>query len=323
VDLIYIDPPFNSNRDYAFSRGEAPEERAFGDRHGSNEAYIEFMRPRCAQLARVLKQSGSFYYHCDWHASHYVKVMLDRLFGENCFQNEIIWKRSTAHSDAKQGGKHYGRLHDVLLFYTGHPEDYKWKQLYIGLKDSYKQSHYRQVDDNGRRFMWDNLTGPGGAANGNPCYEVLGVEGYWRYGREKMELLIRENRVAIPPKGKTPRLKRYLDESKGLPLQSVWDDIAPVNSQAKERRRVGFPTQKPVALLDRIIKASSDPGDVVLDAFGGSGTTLVAAQGLGRRWIGIDVSPTACRVMADRLEEDCGLEEGRDFVVRGPGGSCP
>ena len=321
VDLIYIDPPFNSNRNYEVFWGETKEKRAFEDRHASTEAYIDFMRPRCVELARVLKKTGSFYYHCDWHASHYVKVMLDQILGENSFQNEIVWKRSTAHSDARQGSKHYGRLHDVLLLYNGGSPDFTWNQLYTPLDPAYTESHYRQVDENGRRFMWDNLTGPGGAAKGNPYYEVLGVSNHWRYSRERMERLIKEGRVAIPPKGKTPRLKRYLDESKGVPLQSVWDDLPPINSQAKES--LGYPTQKPVALLERIVAASSNPNEIVLDAFCGCGTALVAAENLGRQWIGIDISPTACRVMAKRLRDVCKIREdenlwrsGRGFVVR-------
>jgi DNA modification methylase len=314
VDLIYIDPPFNSNRNYEVLWGETQEKRAFEDRHESTKAYIDFMRPRCVELARVLKPTGSFYYHCDWHASHYVKVMLDQIIGENFFQNEIVWKRSTAHSDGKQGSKHFGRVHDVLLFYTGGSEDFTWNQIYTPLDPSYVDSHYKQVDENGRHFQWTDLSGPGGAAKGNAFYTVLGVEGYWRYTPERMEQLIRDGRVAIPPKGKSPRYKRYLDESKGLPLQSVWTDLPPINSQAKES--LGYPTQKPLGLLERIISTSSRPGDIVLDAFCGCGTALVASQKLGRQWIGIDVSPTACRVMAERLEKVCGLREGQDFHVR-------
>lgn len=316
IDLIYIDPPFNSNRNYEVFWGETKEKRAFDDRHESTRAYIDYMRPRCVEMARVLKKTGSFYYHCDWHASHYVKVMLDQIFGENSFINEIVWKRQTSHNDAKQGSKHYGRLHDTLMFYCGGSHEYTWNQQYVPLDPAYIKSHYSQTDETGRRFQWGDLRAPGGAApsKGNPHYEVLGVEGYWRYSREKMEQLIREGRVAIPPRGKTPRYKRYLDESKGLPVGSVWDDINPVNSQAKEG--VGYPTQKPLPLLERIIKTSTNPGDVVLDAFCGCGTALVAAENLDRQWIGIDISPTACRVMADRLKRDCKLTEGKDFLVR-------
>jgi DNA modification methylase len=321
VDLAYIDPPFNSNRNYEVFWGETKERRSFEDRHGSTQAYIDFMRPRCVETARVLKKTGSFYYHCDWHASHYVKVMLDVIFGENNFQNEIVWKRSTAHSDGKQGSKHYGRVHDVLFLYTGGNNDYTWNQLYTPLSDAYIKSHYTNMDPDGRRFRWDNLTGPGGASKGNAFYEVLGVTRYWRYSPEKMNALLAAGMVAIPPSGNVPALKRYLDQSKGVALQSVWDDLPPVNSQAKES--IGYPTQKPIALLDRIIATSSNENDIVLDAFCGCGTALVAAQNLRRQWIGIDVSPTACRVMAKRLRDICHLSEderlwriGRGFIVR-------
>ncbi len=321
VDLIYIDPPFNSNRNYEVFWGETKEKRSFEDRHESTQAYIEFMRPRCVELARVLKKTGSFYYHCDWHASHYVKVMLDQIMGEDNFQNEIVWKRSSAHSDAKQGSKHFGRVHDVLFLYSGGSDDYTWNQLYLPLSDEYVESHYTNVEPDGRRFRWDNLTGPGGAAKGNAFYEVLGVKKFWRYSPENMAELIADGRVAIPPKGKIPAIKRYLDKSLGVPLQSVWDDLPPVNSQAKES--LGYPTQKPLQLLERIIRTSSNENDIVLDAFCGCGTALVAAQNLNRQWIGIDVSPTACTVMAKRLRSVCKLPEseklwqiGRGFVVR-------
>ena len=321
IDLCYIDPPFNSNRNYEVFWGETKEKRAFEDRHASTQAYIEYMRPRCVEIARVLKKTGSFYYHCDWHASHYVKVMLDVIFGENNFQNEIVWKRSTSHTDARQGSKHYGRLHDSLFYYTGTSKNYTWNQQYTPLSDEYIKSHYTHMDPDGRLYMWDNLTGPGGSAKGNPYYEVLGVSGYWRYTKDKMEAMIASGEVAIPPTGTKPRMKRYLDQSKGVALQSVWDDLSPLNSQAKES--LGYPTQKPLALLDRILATSSNENDVVLDAFCGCGTALVSAQRMNRQWIGIDISPTACRVMAKRLRDVSRLAEderlwriGRGFVVR-------
>ena len=278
------------------------------------------MRPRCVEIARVLKKTGSFYYHCDWHASHYVKVMLDQIFGENNFQNEIVWKRSTSHTDAKQGSKHYGRVHDVLFFYTG-SKTFTWNQQYTPLSDAYIKSHYTNMDPDGRRFRWDNLTGPGGAAKGNAYFEVLGVTRYWRYSKERMAELIAEGMVAIPSGGEVPALKRYLDQSKGVALQSVWDDLPPINSQAKES--LGYPTQKPLSLLDRIIATSSNENDVVLDAFCGCGTALVSSQQMRRQWIGIDISPTACRVMAKRLRDVLRFPENenlwrlsRGFVVR-------
>lgn len=320
VDLCYIDPPFNSNRNYEVFWGETKEKRSFEDRHESTKAYIDYMRPRCVEIARVLKKTGSFYYHCDWHASHYVKVMLDQIFTENSFQNEIVWKRSTSHTDAKQGSQHYGRVHDVLFFYTG-SKTYTWNQQYTPLSDGYIRSHYTNMDPDGRRFRWDNLTGPGGAAKGNAYFDVLGVTRYWRYSKERMAKLISEGIVAIPLGGEVPALKRYLDQSKGVALQSVWDDLPPINSQAKES--LGYPTQKPLSLLDRIIATSSNENDVVLDAFCGCGTALVSAQQMKRQWIGIDISPTACRVMAKRLRDVLRLQENeslwrlaRGFVVR-------
>jgi adenine-specific DNA-methyltransferase len=322
VDLIYIDPPFNSNRNYEVFWGETKERRAFEDRHASTQAYIEFMRPRCVELARVLKKTGSFYYHCDWHASHYVKVMLDQIFGENNFQNEIVWKRSTAHSDTKQGATQYGRVHDVLLLYGGGGVP-AFNTQYIPYDESYTDSHYRYVEPgSGRRYRKGDLTAnkPGG----DTSYEWKGVrpyEGrYWAFSKAKMEEFERQGRLVYTKSG-MPEYKRYLDEMPGSPLQDVWDDIPVLNSQARER--LGYPTQKPLALLQRIISVSSNRGDIVLDAFCGCGTALVAAENLGRQWIGIDISPTACRVMAKRLRDACKLREdenywrhGKGFVVR-------
>ena len=323
VDLIYIDPPFNSNRNYEVFWGETKEKRAFDDRHASTAAYIDFMRPRCVELGRVLKKTGSFYFHCDWHACHYVKVMLDQIFGENNFQNEIIWKRQSGHSDGKQGSTHFGRLHDTIFLYNNGGEP-TWNQLYEPYDEEYLKTFYSNVEpETGRRFQYGDLTAPGGASpsKGNPHYEFLGVTRYWRYSQERMAELHRQGRIEFRPNGKVPRLKRYLDEAKGMPVQSVWTDIRPLINFGNES--LGYPTQKPLALLERIIKASSNENDIVLDAFCGCGTALVAAQNLKRQWIGIDVSPTACRVMAKRLRDVCGLPEdkqlwksGRGFVVR-------
>ncbi len=322
IDLIYIDPPFNSNRNYEVFWGETKEKRSFDDRHASTQAYIEFMRPRCEQLARVLKTTGSFYYHCDWHASHYVKVMLDQLFGEMNFQNEIVWKRADAHSDAKQGAKHYGRVHDSIFFYTG-SQDYTFNSIYNPLPASTIEKWYRHVEEGtGRRYNKADVTGPGGEAKGCPVYEWHGVTRAWRYSLENMQRLEREGRLVYTKSGMVYQ-KRYLDESKGVPLQSWWDDIAMLRGIHQGGERLGYPTQKPLALLERIIEVSSNENDIVLDAFCGCGTAIVAAQKLGRQWIGIDISPTACRVMAKRLRKDCKLPEdeklweiGRGFVVR-------
>jgi len=323
VDLIYIDPPFNSNRNYEVFWGETKEKRAFEDRHASTQAYIDYMRPRCVELARVLKTTGSFYYHCDWHASHYVKVMLDHVLGENNFQNEIVWKRSDAKGDAGQGAKHLGRCHDTLFYYTGGSDDCTFNRLYTPFTEEYIETFYRHKDPDGRRWKRDNLLGPGGAAKGNPKYEFLGVTRYWRHKQEKMQKLYEAGRIVQMSPGAVPMYKRYLDENKGVPLTDWWEDIKYIHASSAER--LGYPTQKPVALLERIVSLSSNPNDVVLDAFCGCGTALVAAQNLGRQWIGIDVSPTACRVMAKRLRDVCHMKESEPrwrahqtdaFVVR-------
>ncbi|MDP9172892.1 MAG: restriction endonuclease [Planctomycetota bacterium] len=321
VDLIYIDPPFNSNRNYEVFWGETKEKRSFDDRHESTQAYIEFMRPRCVEMHRVLKEAGSFYYHCDWHASHYVKMMLDHIFGENQFVNEIIWKRQSAHNDAKQGSKHYGRVHESI-FYFVKGNDYTFNHQYKAYDPEYVEKFYKHVDaETGRRYSLGDLGAPGGAApsKGNPFYEFLGIERYWRFSKERMQELYEKGEIVQVKPGSVPRQKRYLDEGKGTPIGTVWDDIGPVQGSAS----LGYPTQKPVPLLERIINASSNPNDIVLDAFCGCGTALVAAENLGRQWIGIDVSPTACRVMAKRLRDVCSIKEdenlwkiGRGFVVR-------
>jgi site-specific DNA-methyltransferase (adenine-specific) len=323
VDLIYIDPPFNSNRNYEVFWGEKKEMRAFEDRHDSTQAYIDFMRPRCVELARVLKKTGSFYYHCDWHAAHYVKVMLDQVLGEDNFINEIIWKRQSAHNDAKQGSKHLGRVHDSLFLYSG-GGDYYFKHLYRPYDDDYVERFYKHVEpDTGRRYQLGDLGAPGGASpsKGNPHYEFLGVTRYWRYSKERMWELHEQGRIIQTKPGSVPRFKRYLDEGAGVPIGSLWDDVKPIQSHDPER--LGYPTQKPLKLLERIIEISSKPNDIVLDAFCGCGTALVAAQELDRQWIGLDVSPTACRVMAKRLRDICRVPEneklrqsGRGFVVR-------
>jgi adenine-specific DNA-methyltransferase len=318
VDLIYIDPPFNSNRNYEVFWGETKEKRAFEDRHASTQAYIEFMRPRCVQLARVLKKTGSFYYHCDWHASHYVKVMLDHIFGENNFQNEIVWRRHFSHNDPKK----FGCVHDVIFYYVA-GKTFSWNQQHVAHSESYIKSHYSNIDEDGRAFQLVSCSAPGdGPPRRFGDKELKPPAGrHWSWTQEGVDELITKGRIVFTKTG-MPRLKQYLDAMKGVPLQDVWDDIPPVNSQAVEA--LGYPTQKPLVLLDRIIKASSNENDIVLDAFCGCGTALVAAQNLRRQWIGIDVSPTACRVMAKRLRDVCGLPEseplwkiGRGYVVRG------
>ena len=321
VDLIYIDPPFNSNRNYEVFWGETKEKRAFEDRHESTRAYIDYMRPRCVELARVLKKTGSFYYHCDWHASNYVKVMLDQIFGENFFRNEIIWKRaSTVKGNFGQGSKLWSPNTDSIFFYTN-SDDYFFNPQFREYSEEYLKSFYKFTEPDGRRYRLISMIGPGGGAKGNPYYECLGVKRYWRYSEETMKRLIADGMVVQTKPGTVPQRKQYLDDGKGVAIQTLWDDIEALSPSSRER--LGYPTQKPLELLERIIAASSNEGDVVLDAFCGCGTALVAAQKLKRQWLGIDISPTACRVMAKRLRDVCGLDQGvkvwktpRGFIVR-------
>ena len=338
VDLIYIDPPFNSNRNYEVFWGETKEKRSFKDRHESTRAYIEFMRPRCVELARVLKKSGSFYYHCDWHASHYVKVMLDQIFGENNFLNEIIWKRSDAHNDATL---QFPVVNDSLFLYGGggkptfHPQHVAYptktlREWYLSLelpdgttrRMTKDEIATQAIPPGARRFNTADLSAPAGGgmaainkATGKPngWYVYKGYQPSakgWRHSPETMAENDRKGLLLFPSK-KNGRImfKRYLDEQKGPVLGNVWTDIDQL--RANDAERLEYPTQKPLALLDRIITASSNEHDIVLDAFCGCGTALVAAQNLNRQWIGIDVSPTACRVMAKRLRDVCGLKEGQ------------
>jgi site-specific DNA-methyltransferase (adenine-specific) len=317
VDLIYIDPPFNSNRNYEVFWGETKEKRAFEDRHASTQAYIEFMRPRCVELHRVLKKTGSFYYHCDWHASHYVKIMLDQIFSQNLFQTEIIWRRTNAKGLAFRS---FPNDHDTIFYYTK-SNDYAFNRQYLPHDEEYVKDFYKQVEpETGRRYALDNLANPN-QDRPNLTYEFLGVKRVWRWTKQRMQEAYDKGLVVQSSAGSVPRLKRYLDEQEGIPVDSIWADIPPIQSQSEER--LGYPTQKPLALLDRIIKASSNPNDIVLDAFCGCGTALVAAENLGRQWIGIDISPTACRVMAKRLRDVCKMKEdeklwkiGRGFIVR-------
>jgi len=317
VDLIYIDPPFNSNRNYEVFWGETKEKRSFEDRHASTQAYIEFMRPRCVELARVLKKTGSFYYHCDWHASHYVKVMLDQVFGENNFRTDIIWRRTNAKGLAFRS---FPNNHDSILYYTL-SKDYTFNRHYLPHNEEYIEKFYKYVEPGtGRRYTLDNLANPN-KDRPNLTYEFLGVKRVWRWTKERMQEAYEKGLVVQSKPGAVPRLKRYLDEQEGLPIDSLWADIPPISAHSAER--LGYPTQKPLALLERIVKASSNPNDIVLDAFCGCGTALVAAENFGRQWIGIDISPTACRVMAKRLRDISHIQEdeklwriGRGFIVR-------
>ncbi len=225
------------------------------------------------------------------------------MFGAENFVNEIVWKRSDSKNDAGQGAKHFGRVNDVILFYQK-TDERLWFPQYGPLDEEYVRKFYRHVDPDGRRWKLDNMLGPGGAAKGNPQYEVMGVTRYWRYSRARMDELIAAGRVIQTNPGTVPMYKRYLDESKGTSLSTNWSDISMIRGWSMEK--LGYPTQKPRALLERIISASSNPGDVVLDPFCGCGTAVDAAQKLGRHWIGIDITHLAIGLIEKRLREGYG-----------------
>ncbi len=316
VKLVYIDPPFDTGADFSFrvSVGDAAvtkqpsvlEEHAYRDTWGRGRAsYLSMMAERLVLLHQLLSDDGSLYLHCGPNVSHYLKVLCDEIFGAERFRSEIVWKRSSAHSDVGQGRRQYGSIHDVILFYTKGSQ-WLWNGQYTAYSENYVGTKYRNVDPETRRqYRLDNLTAPGGEAKGNPSYEVMGVTRHWRYSRERMVALIEEGRVVQTRPGGVPQYKRYLDEMKGVPAQDWWGDIDPVNSQALER--VGYDTQKPIPLLERIIQTSSDEGDLVMDAFCGSGTSLVVAERLGRRWIGCDLGRFAIHTTRKRLLDvaDC------------------
>lgn len=302
IDLVYLDPPFFSNRQYEIIWGDEAEVRSFDDRwKGGVRQYVDWMRDRAVEMHRVLRATGSLYLHCDPTASHYLKVMLDSIFdGPGGFRSEIIWKRSSAHSDGRQGRRQHGRIHDVLLFYAKGAE-WTWNTVHTPYEQDYIDSFYKHVEpETGRRYRLGDLTGPGGASKGNPQYELMGVTRYWRYSRARMAELVDQGRVVQTKPGRVPQYKRYLDEMPGVPLQDIWTDIPPISARSAERE--GYPTQKPEALLERVLASSSRRDDVVLDPFCGCGTSIAVAQQMQRRWIGIDISPQAVRIMKRRVD---------------------
>ena len=250
-------------------------------------AYIAFMAVRLIQCRRILKATGSIYLHCDDHANGYLRMLMDAVFGSENFRNEIVWRRYGAHNDVGQGSTRFGRVHDIILIY-GKTDSVTWNQGFVPLDENYVKKTYRYVDKaTGRRFRPTPLTGPGGAAKGNPVYEWNGHVRAWRYSKETMRRLHDEGRLYYSRTGYASR-KLYLDESRGVPIQDMWADIASLSGAHKER--TGYATQKPLALYERIIEASSNPDDVVLDIFAGCATTAVAAERLGRQWIACDMA---------------------------------
>ena len=349
VDLVYLDPPFNSAQNYnAFfeekdGTAAAAQIQAFKDTWEWNEdsrkaydalslradklgnvmrafmeilgptdmmAYLAMMAPRLVELRRVLKPTGSLYLHCDPTASHYLKLLLDAVFGKDCYRNEITWKRRVGMSSAVHASNRFGTITDIIFFYA-RSEDAEFHPQYNKDDPDYQryiEERFTMADENGRLFQPTSLVNP--ALRPNLIYEYKGYQppgNGWMITKEKMAQWDKEGRIYFP-KEKTGRLRRksFADELKGMPIQNLWLDIPELNSQSAER--LGYPTQKPVALLERIIAASSNPGDVVLDPFCGCGTTVDAAQKLGRQWLGIDITHLAITLIKGRLRDTYGAD---------------
>lgn len=346
VDLIYLDPPFNSNATYNVlfqeksGEGSAAQITAFDDTWhwgqeseyayheiikespkkladliqafrmflGQNDmmAYLTMMAQRMSELYRVLKPTGSIYLHCDPTASHYLKLLIDAIFGYKNSRNEIIWKRTTSHGDSKQGAQHYGRVHDTILFYSK-TDDYIWNTSFMPFSSEQIEQQYYKVDPSGRRYRL--VTPTAKKPGGDTSYEWKGVrppEGrYWAYTRDKMKDMDDKGLLYYSSTGQ-PYIIYYLDERPGVAAQSIWTDINPMSPTSKER--LGYPTQKPEALLERIIATSSNEADLVLDPFCGCGTAITIAERLHRRWIGIDITHLAITLMRHRLNNAFGKE---------------
>lgn len=295
VDLVYLDPPYMAGSDRVLAAPGAP--LAYRDTWpGGRAEYLEMLRARLLAIRGLLARTGNLVLHLDWHVVHYAKVLLDELFGVGNFRNEIVWRRANAHSDPSR----FGVITDTLLLYGAGPKPY-WADVFVPYAPEYIKSHWRKCDERGP-YRLVPLDAPRHGDGGKLVYAWKGKlpapTRTWAVVRETMEALERQGRLAYTAAG-TPNIKRYLDESPGLRAQNLWDDIPPVNPMAAER--LGYPTQKPVALLERIVAATCPPNGLVLDPFLGSGTTAEAAERLGRRWIGVDANPDAIRMARDRL----------------------
>jgi DNA modification methylase len=360
VDLVYLDPPFNSQADYNVLFAEqdgtraAAQIKAFEDTWEWNleaeaayreiverggqaalamqafrtflgtsnmMAYLAMMAPRLAELHRALKPTGSIYLHCDPTASHYLKMLMDAIAGAENFRNEVVWKRTGAHSSAKK----YAPIHDIILYFRKSHQA-TWNAPRTEYEQEYLDKYYRFDDGDGRLYWRNSLTAAGTrkGSSGLPWrgIDVAKTGQHWKFTRETLDQLDAEGRIYWPPKeGGFPQIKRYLDELKGKAVSDIWDDIDRINPVGGER--LGFPTQKPEALLERIIRASSNEGDIVLDPFCGCGTAIAAAQKLGRRWIGIDITHLAITLIRHRLQDAFGSKINKSYRIVGEPVSLP
>ncbi len=334
VALIYIDPPFATGADFSFT-AQIPddpdtegnqaanfvkqpsilEQKAYRDTWGRGlDGFLQWFYETASVLKDLLASNGGLYVHIDANISHYIKAVLDDVLGQQHYINEITWKRTTTKNDYQQGAKNWPRAREIILYYRLSESGGVFNQQFSAYADDYKETRYKNTDPDGRQYTLSDLTAPGAGTRGHPIYEFMGVTKAWRYNKAKMEELLAQGRIVQSAPGKVPRIKRYLDEMPGIAVTDIWDDIQPVNSMAEER--VNYPTQKPEALLERIIKASSNEGDLVLDCFCGSGTTAAVAEKLGRRWITCDLGRFAIHTTRKRL---LSIEGVKPFVVQNLG----
>ena len=361
VDLCYIDPPFNSKRNYNqiynnVGKEDQAQAQAFMDTwtwddhanqglaeiqdnylghftgqsidlisglskvlgKGSLLAYLVGMTLRIVEIHRVLKPTGSFYLHCDSSASHYLKIILDAIFCSQGgdFLSEIVWKRTSARSDSHK----WNNIHDTILFYSK-SNKFTWNRQYTDYDKSYTDKFYRHIEEGtGRRFRISDLTAAG-TRNGQSGKPWKGIDpaskgNHWKYTIERLDELDKEGRIHYPKKkGGVPGYKRYLDEMEGVAIQSIINDISPLSAQSAEK--LGYPTQKPESLLERIIKASSNEGDIILDAYCGCGTTIAVAEKLNRSWIGVDITYQSISLILKRLEDSFGKNSIENIQLNG------
>jgi adenine-specific DNA-methyltransferase len=336
INLIYIDPPFNVGADFSYNAAipdnpetdeneqaifnkqpSVIEQKAYRDTWGRGlDSYLEWFYETVVILRELLTEKGSIFIHLDWNAGHYAKAILDEVFGEDCYINTITWKRSDAHSDIGQGAKHLGKIVDCIFYYSRVSENQTVNIQFMPLPTSTVEKWYRHIEEGtGRRYNKADITGPGGATKGNPVYEWKGITRAWRFSKQRMEELEKEGRIVYSASGQ-PYLKRYLDESKGVPTQDLWDDIKMIRGIHVNSESLGYATQKPEELLERIIKLGSNENDLILDCFCGSGTTAAVAEKLGRRWITCDLGRFAIHTTRKRL---LSIEGVKPFEVQNLG----
>jgi DNA modification methylase len=361
VDLVYLDPPFKSNQDYnvlfaekdgtaAASQFKAFEDtwewnqasaqvyeeivesggevsrvmQAFRGFLGTNDmlAYLTMMAPRLVELRRVLKATGSIYLHCDPTASHYLKLLMDAIFSPQNFRNEIVWQRTSAHANVIQK---FGAVHDIILWYS-RGETFTWNLQYVPYDREYLETFFDQVDENGKRYFRRDLTASMARASSGQLYEWHGVRPpasrCWAMAKERMDALQDKGRIHWPKKkGGMPRLKMYPEDLPGVPVQDIWGDIKIMHNLSVER--LGYPTQKPEALLERIVRATTNQEQIVLDPFCGCGTAIAVAERLKRQWIGIDITHLAIGLIKHRLRDAFGDAISQSYEVIGEPVSVP